>query len=72
MRAHIRLASSMSFLTINVLIMTILGGIGTLVGPILGAGLLQIVGQFFYTWFGPRWPLVFGLLFILILYYNVY
>ena len=55
--------------TINALIMTILGGIGTLVGPILGAGLMQIVGQFFYTWFGPRWPLVFGLVFILIVYF---
>jgi branched-chain amino acid transport system permease protein len=58
--------------TINALIMTILGGIGTLVGPILGAGLLQIVGQFFYTWFGPRWPLVFGLLFILIVIFLPY
>jgi branched-chain amino acid transport system permease protein len=50
--------------TINALIMTILGGIGTLVGPILGAGLMQIFGQFFFEWFGPRWPLVFGIVFI--------
>lgn len=50
--------------TISALIMTILGGIGTLTGPILGAGLMQIVGQFFYQWFGARWPLVFGLIFI--------
>lgn len=50
--------------TINALIMVILGGIGTLTGPILGAGLMQIVGQFFYQWFGARWPLVFGLIFI--------
>jgi branched-chain amino acid transport system permease protein len=58
--------------TVNALIMTILGGIGTLIGPILGAGLMQIVGQFFYTWFGPRWPLVFGLLFILIVIFLPY
>jgi len=58
--------------TIDALIMTILGGIGTLVGPILGAGLMQIVGQFFYTWFGPRWPLVFGLVFILIVIFLPY
>jgi ABC-type branched-subunit amino acid transport system permease subunit len=50
--------------TINALIMTILGGIGTLVGPILGAGLMQIFSQFFFEWFGPRWPLVFGIVFI--------
>lgn len=52
--------------TINALIMTILGGMGTLVGPIIGAGIMQIISQFFYTWFGARWPLVFGLLFVLI------
>ncbi|HEX7568129.1 MAG TPA: branched-chain amino acid ABC transporter permease [Anaerolineaceae bacterium] len=50
--------------TINALIMTILGGVGTLIGPVLGAGLMQIIGQFFDQWFGPRWPLVFGVVFI--------
>ncbi len=50
--------------TINALIMTILGGIGTLIGPMLGAGLMQVFSQFFYQWFGARWPLVFGLVFI--------
>lgn len=58
--------------TINALIMTILGGIGTLVGPILGAGLMQIVGQFFYQWFGARWPLVFGLIFIALVLFLPY
>ena len=59
-------------MTINALIMTILGGIGTLIGPILGAGLMQIMGQFLYTWFGARWPLVFGLIFILIVMFLPY
>lgn len=58
--------------TINALIMTILGGIGTLIGPIIGAGLLQIVGQFFYQWFGARWPLVFGLIFIALVIFLPY
>lgn len=53
-----------SLTTINALIMVILGGVGTLTGPILGAGLMQLFGQFLYEWFGPRWPLVFGLIFI--------
>lgn len=61
-----------ALMTINALIMTILGGIGTLVGPILGAGLLQVVGQFFYEWFGPRWPLVFGVLFIALVLFLPY
>jgi branched-chain amino acid transport system permease protein len=50
--------------TINALLMTILGGIGTLIGPMLGAAVLEISGHFFYQWFGARWPLVFGLIFI--------
>lgn len=50
--------------TINAMIITILGGVGTLVGPIIGAGIMQFISQFFYQWFGSRWPLVFGLLFI--------
>lgn len=58
--------------TINALIMTILGGMGTLVGPIIGAGIMQIISQFFYTWFGARWPLVFGILFILIVMFLPY
>lgn len=53
-----------SLTTINALIMTVMGGVGTLTGPILGAGLMQVIGQFFDQWFGPRWPLVFGLVFI--------
>jgi len=58
--------------TINALIMVILGGMGTLVGPILGAGLMQAFGLFLYDWFGARWPLVFGVLFILIVLFIPY
>ena len=58
--------------TINALIMTILGGMGTLIGPIIGAGIMQVISQFFYTWFGARWPLVFGILFVLIVMFLPY
>ena len=53
-----------SLVTINALIMTMMGGVGTLIGPVLGAGMMQIIGQFFDQWFGPRWPMVFGVVFI--------
>jgi len=59
-------------LTINVLIMVILGGMGTLIGPIVGAGMMQAFSQFLYTWFGARWPLIFGLIFILIVLFVPY
>ncbi len=59
-------------LTVNVLIMVILGGIGTLIGAIVGAGMMQAFSQFLYTWFGARWPLIFGLIFILIVLFVPY
>lgn len=55
-----------SVTSINVLIMVILGGMGTLTGPILGAGIMQVLSLVLYDWFGARWPLVFGIIFILI------
>jgi branched-chain amino acid transport system permease protein len=61
-----------SLVTINALIMTIMGGVGTLTGPIVGAGLMQLIGQFFDQWFGPRWPLVFGLVFIILVVFLPY
>ncbi len=61
-----------SALTINALIMTVLGGIGTLSGPMLGAALMEYLGHFFYQWFGARWPLVFGVIFILLVIFVPY
>ena len=49
-----------------------MGGMGTLIGPIFGAAISQTIQQFFYTWFGARWPLIFGVLFILIVMFLPY
>lgn len=59
-------------MTINALLMVIIGGAGTLVGPILGAGVLQLLGYWLNTTFGPRWPLLFGVVFILIVLFLPY
>ena len=61
-----------SVLTIDALIMTVLGGIGTLTGPMLGAVLMEFFGHFFYQWFGARWPLVFGVIFIALVIFLPY
>jgi branched-chain amino acid transport system permease protein len=61
-----------TLVTINALIMTIMGGVGTLIGPVIGAGLMQIIGQYFDQWFGPRWPLVFGVLFMALVMFLPY
>ena len=58
--------------TINALIMTILGGAGTLIGPMLGAGIMQVFSQFLYQWFGARWPLVFGAIYIALVIFLPY
>ncbi|MCL5046335.1 MAG: branched-chain amino acid ABC transporter permease [Actinobacteria bacterium] len=50
--------------TINVLLMTIIGGAGTLAGPVLGAGVVRILGQVLSSFF-ERWLLVFGLIYVL-------
>ncbi|MFP4343232.1 MAG: branched-chain amino acid ABC transporter permease [Anaerolineales bacterium] len=61
-----------SELTLEALIMTIVGGIGTLIGPMLGAALMEFFGHFFYQWFGARWPLVFGVIFIALVIFLPY
>lgn len=58
--------------TVDALIMTLLGGTGTLIGPMLGAAVMEISGHFFYQWFGARWPLVFGLIFIALVMFLPY
>jgi len=58
--------------TINALLMTIIGGVGTLIGPMLGAGVLQLLGYWLNQAFGPRWPLIFGIIYILIVIFFPY
>jgi branched-chain amino acid transport system permease protein len=52
--------------TINALLMTIIGGSGTLIGPMLGAGVLQLLGYLLNLWLGSIWQLVFGLIYVLL------
>jgi len=59
-------------LTLNALLMVIIGGVGTLIGPVLGAGVLTLLGHWLSIFFGQRWPLVFGLVFILLVLFFPY
>lgn len=52
--------------TIDVLAMTIIGGVGTLIGPIIGASIIQLLGYWLERWFGPAWTLIYGVVFMLI------
>ncbi len=57
--------------TIDVLLMTIIGGVGTLVGPILGAALIELAHHWIsgladVHWIFERWIILYGTVYILV------
>jgi len=50
--------------SLNVVIMTLVGGVGTLYGPIFGAMFIVILKNILSNWLG-NWNLIMGLIFIL-------
>jgi branched-chain amino acid transport system permease protein len=58
--------------TIAALLMTIIGGVGTLVGPMIGAGVLQLLGYWLNQLFGPSWQLIIGVVYILLVLFLPY
>ncbi len=61
-----------TFKTIDALAMTIIGGAGTLIGPIIGATIVQLLGYWLERWFGPSWTLIYGVIFMLIVIFLPY
>jgi branched-chain amino acid transport system permease protein len=61
-----------AFRTIDALAMTIIGGVGTLVGPVIGAAIIQLLGYWLERFFGHNWPLIYGLIFMLIVMFLPY
>ncbi len=59
-------------LTIDALLMTIIGGVGTLIGPALGAAVLQLLGYWLSNVFGQAALLVIGLIYILLVLFVPY
>jgi len=41
-------------MSVNIMIMVVVGGSGTLWGPVIGAGLLRLANQYFVTMFGAK------------------
>lgn len=58
--------------TIDALAMTIIGGAGTLIGPILGSAIVQLLGYWLERWFGSNWTLIYGIIFMLIVVFLPY
>jgi branched-chain amino acid transport system permease protein len=61
-----------TFKTIDALAMTIIGGMGTLIGPIVGATIVQLLGYWLERWFGATWTLIYGAIFMLIVIFLPY
>lgn len=61
-----------SVTTIDALAMTIVGGVGTLVGPVLGASIVHLLGYWLNRAFGPAWVLLYGVMFVLIVIFLPY
>lgn len=58
-------------LTIDVLLMTIIGGVGTLIGPIVGAGMVEFAHHWLsgladVHWIFERWIILYGVVYILV------
>jgi branched-chain amino acid transport system permease protein len=58
--------------TIDALAMTIIGGVGSLLGPITGAAIVQLLGYWLERWFGSSWTLIYGVIFMLIVIFLPY
>jgi branched-chain amino acid transport system permease protein len=53
-------------LSTQVVLYALFGGVGTLIGPIIGTGLIDLVGHFLSQWWDTGWPVVLGLLLLAI------
>lgn len=59
-------------MTIEALLMTIIGGVGTLIGPMLGSGVLTILGYWLNAAFGRNWLLILGVIYVLLVLFLPY
>ncbi|MFY9174020.1 MAG: branched-chain amino acid ABC transporter permease [Peptococcia bacterium] len=77
---HMRFFSTTScntLVTIDALMATIIGGIGTLYGSVIGMGVIKLSGDYLsrLAKLSPvfdRWPIIFGILYILIVIFAPY
>jgi len=51
----------------EVVIMAVIGGVGTLVGPMIGAGFMMYFENVASVWLGEQWLLVLGVVFVVIM-----
>ena len=54
----------------DVIIMTWLGGVGTLIGPMLGGGIVIFFKNFFSSWMAENWLMIMGFVYVLLVLFS--
>jgi len=54
----------------EIIIMSLLGGMGTLVGPLIGTALVIVLGDFLSSWLAESWMMVLGGIFALFILFS--
>jgi branched-chain amino acid transport system permease protein len=63
--------ASLNF-TVDGLLMVLIGGIGTLSGPMLGAGVYKLLDFYFAKWFGENASFIIGAIYVAIVLFLPY
>lgn len=63
--------ASLSY-TVNALLMVLVGGIGTLSGPLIGAAVLRLLTFYFDKWFGESSGFLLGVVYVLLVLFLPY
>ncbi len=54
----------------EIIMMALLGGMGTLIGPVLGSGVVIILGDILSSWLAESWMMVLGAVFFLVILFS--
>jgi ABC-type branched-subunit amino acid transport system permease subunit len=54
----------------EIIMMALLGGMGTLVGPIIGSGLVIILGDILSSWLAESWMMILGAIFAALILFS--
>ena len=54
----------------EIIMMTLLGGMGTLVGPVIGSGVVIILGDILSSWLADSWMMILGAIFVVVILFS--
>ncbi len=54
----------------EIIMMALLGGMGTLVGPVIGSGVVIILGDILSSWLADSWMMILGAIFVTVILFS--